>query len=119
MISGNRRINFDINVRILNNQIAGISKTKFLGILIDEILTWNDQINNVNTHLSRISGAMYRASHVLGTTGFLTLCYSLFRNRLLKISHVSAKIIGHCIKCKTSRYSRSFVPVAIRMLNAK
>ena len=83
------------------------------------------------------------------------------RNRLLKISHVSAKIIGlptpmlseiidhailkkaravatesdhplstffhvlpsrrryRCIKCKTSRYSRSFVPVAIRMLNAK
>ena len=24
-----------------------------------------------------------------------------------------------CIKCKTSRYSRSFVPVAIRRLNAK
>ena len=24
-----------------------------------------------------------------------------------------------CIKCKTSRYSRGFVPVAIRMLNAK
>ena len=83
------------------------------------------------------------------------------RNRLMKISHVSAKIIGlptpklseiidhailkkaravatesdhplstffhvlpsqrryRCIKCKTSRYSRSFVPVAIRMLNAK
>ena len=83
------------------------------------------------------------------------------RNRLLKISHVSAKIIGlptpklseiidhailkkahavatesdhplstffhvlpsqrryRCIKCKTCRYSRSFVPVAIRMLNAK
>ena len=83
------------------------------------------------------------------------------RNRLLKISHVSAKIIGlptpmlfeiidhailkkaravatesdhplstffhvlpsrrryRCMKCKTSRYSRSFVPVAIRMLNAK
>ncbi|KAK2177254.1 hypothetical protein NP493_610g01009 [Ridgeia piscesae] len=83
------------------------------------------------------------------------------RNRLMKISHVSAKIIGlptpklseiidhailkkaravatesdhplstffhvlpsqrryRCIKCKTCRYSRSFVPVAIRMLNAK
>ena len=82
-------------------------------------------------------------------------------NRLLKISHVSAKIIGlpipklseiidhailkkaravatesdhplstffhvlpsqrryRCMKCKTYRYSRSFVPVAIRMLNAK
>ena len=83
------------------------------------------------------------------------------RNRLLKISHVFANIIGlptpmlskiidhailkkaravatesdhpfstffhvllsqrryRCIKCKTSRHSRSFVPVAIRMLNAK
>ena len=71
------------------------------------------------------------------------------RNRLLKISHVSAKIIGlptpklteiidHAILKKAravatesdhplstffhvlpSHYSRSFVPVAIRMLNAK
>ena len=83
------------------------------------------------------------------------------RNKLLKISHVSAKIIGlptpklseiinhailkkawavatesdhplstffhvlpsqrryRCIKCKTCRFSRNFVPVAIRMLNAK
>ena len=97
---------------------------------------------------------------------YCTICYYPAlsvknRNRLLKISHVSAKIIGlptpklseiidhailkkaravatesdhplstffhvlpsqrryRCIKCKTCRYSRSFVPVAIRMLNAK
>ena len=99
---------------------------------------------------------------------FALICHNCYypalsvknRNRLLKISHVSAKIIGlptpmleiidhailkkacavatetdhplstffHvlrsrrrylCIKCKTSRYGRSFVPVAIRMLNAK
>ena len=97
---------------------------------------------------------------------FCSICYYPAlsvknHNRLLKISHVSAKIIGlptpklseiinhailkkaravatesdhplstffhvlpsqrryRCIKCKTSRYSRSFVPVAIRMLNAK
>ena len=97
---------------------------------------------------------------------YCRICYYLALsvkncNRLLKILHVSAKIIGlptpmlskiidhailkkaravatesdhplstffhvlpsqrryRCIKCKTSRYSRSFVPVAIRMLNAK
>ena len=97
---------------------------------------------------------------------YCTICYYPAlsvknRNGLLKISHVSAKIIGlptpklseiidhailkkpravatesdhplstffhvlpsqrryRCIKCKTCRYSRSFVPVAIRMLNAK
>ena len=90
-----------------------------------------------------------------------TIQFNSASNRLLKISHVSAKIVGlptpmlseridhailtkahtvttesdhplstffhvllsqskhRCIKCKISRYSRSFVPVAIRMLNAK
>ena len=113
-------------------------------------------------HVLRILRAFYVDPLKL----YCSLCYYLARsvnnrNRLLKISHASAKIIGlptlmlsekidhailkkpraivtevdhplstffhirpsqiryRCITCKTSRYSRSFVPVAIRMLNAK
>jgi len=58
--------------------IYTVSKTKFLGVLIDVTLTWKDQFNNVDTNLSRISGVMYTESHVLGITGLLTICYSLF-----------------------------------------
>ena len=67
-----------MNIQIHNDQITRVSKTKLLGVLIDENLTWKDQINNVKTNLSRITGLMHRAIHVLGTTSLLTLYYSLF-----------------------------------------
>ncbi|KAK2178419.1 hypothetical protein NP493_545g01103 [Ridgeia piscesae] len=64
MIFGNRRIYFDIDVRIRHNQITRVSKTKFIGVLLDEKLTWKDQINNADTKLSRINGVLYKASHI-------------------------------------------------------
>ena len=79
MVFSNRRINCDLDIQIhIHIQITRVSKTKFLGVLSDEKLTWKDQINNVKTNLSRITEVMYRASHVLGTTSLLTLSYSLF-----------------------------------------
>ena len=50
MIFGSRRINFDIDVRICNNQITRVSKIKSLEI--DDKLTWKDQINNVLLYIS-------------------------------------------------------------------
>ena len=74
----NCRVNFDIDIKICNNRITRVGKSTFIG------LTWRDQINNVNTDLSRISGVMYGASHVLGTTGLLlTLEYSLLLSVLV------------------------------------
>ena len=76
MVFGNRRINCDLDIQIhIHIQITRVSKIKFLGVLIDEKLTWKDQINNVKTNLSRITGVMYRASHVLGTTSLLYLTH--------------------------------------------
>ena len=61
-----------------SNQITRVKKTTFLGIMIDEQLNWKEQIHQVQTGLSRITGVMYRASHVLGTASLLTLYHSLF-----------------------------------------
>ena len=46
--------------------------------MIDEQLNWKEQIHQVQTGLSRITGVMYRARHVLGTASLLTLYHSLF-----------------------------------------
>ena len=85
MIFGNRRINSDLdtqfhsgNPAINCDQIIRVIKIKFRGVLINEKLTWKDQINNVKTNMSRITRVMYRASHVLGTTSLPALYYSLF-----------------------------------------
>ena len=46
--------------------------------MIDEQLNWKEQIHQVQTGLSRITGVMYRARNVLGTASLLTLYHSLF-----------------------------------------
>ena len=141
--------------------------------LIDNMLRDTTIINNCtffeSYQLSTLIHYFFYAFTVAYLSLLITYCSICYypalsvknRNRLLKISYVSAKIIGlptpmlseifdlailkkaravatesghplstffhalpsrrryRCIKCKTSRYSRSFVPVAIRMLNAK
>ena len=61
MVFGNHRINYDLDIHIHNHQITRVSKSKFLGVLINKKLTWKDQINNVKTNLSRITGVMYKS----------------------------------------------------------
>ena len=78
MIFGKRKINCDVDIKINNNQITRVNKTTFLGIMIDEQLNWKEQIHQVQTGLSRITGVMYRARNVLGTESLLTLYHSLF-----------------------------------------
>ena len=78
MVFGRRKINCDVDIKINSSQITRVNKTKFLGIMIDEQLNWKEQIHQVQTGLSRITGVMYRASHVLGTASLLTLYHSLF-----------------------------------------
>ena len=151
---------------------------KYLGVILDEKLSFTEHVTAVQKksqqrlHVLRKLRAFYvdplpllrlYRSIIEPLLAYCSICYypALSVNRLLKISHVSAKIIGlptpklseiidhailkkaravatesdhplstffhvlpsqrryRCIKCKTSRYSRSFVPVAIRMLNAK
>ena len=82
MVFGRRKINCDVDIKINSNQITRVNKTKFLGIMIDEQLNWKEQIHQVQTGLPRITGVMYRASHVLGTASLLTLCHSLFHSYL-------------------------------------
>ena len=93
-IFGDRRINCHLDIHIHNDLITRVSKTTFLGILIDKKLTWKDQINNVMTNLSRVARVVYRASHVLGTTCLLTLSYSLF---LLFLLCFCCEVWGKCM----------------------
>ena len=57
--------------------ILRVEEFKFLGIWIDENLTWKVHINHVNNKLSKCAGILYRASGVLNTPSLLTLYYSL------------------------------------------
>ena len=100
MVFGRRKINCDVDVKINSSQITRVNKTQFLGIMIDEQLNWKEQIHQVQTGLSRITGVMYRANHVLGTASLLTLYHSLF----LPIMGYSCDIWGNA--CATNTVSQ-------------
>ena len=171
-----RRNRTVISPIVINGEpVEQVDSFKYLGVIIDEKLSFTEHVTAVQKksqqrlHVLRKLRAFYvdpllllrlYCSIIEPLLTYCSICYYPAlsvknRNRLLKISHVSAKpklseTIDHailkkaravatesdhplstffhvlpsqrryrCIKCTTSRYSRSFVPVAIRMLNAK
>ena len=167
-----RRNRTVISPIVINGEpVEQVDSFKYLGVMLDEKLSFTEHVTAVQKksqqrlHVLRKLRAFYVDPLLLlrlyRSIIEPLLTYCSICNRLLKISHVSAKIIGlptpklseiidhamlkkaravatesdhplsaffhvlpsqrryRCIKFKTSRYSRSFVPVAIRMLNAK
>ena len=50
----------DINILIDNVQIERVNTFNFLGILLDESLTWTDHTNMVANEISRVTGVLHR-----------------------------------------------------------
>ena len=54
-----------------------MSHTKFLGVIIDENLTWREQIKTVETKVSKSVGVLYKTKDVLDIQALRTLYQSL------------------------------------------
>ena len=65
------------DITIDNNAIAQVHTTKFLGITIDDKLTWNQHINNITTKASHATGTIYRVRHHLPLHTLKTLYNTL------------------------------------------
>ena len=49
----------------MNNSITRVCATKFLGVIIDEKLTWKYHISLVRSKLAKTVGILYRVRHLL------------------------------------------------------
>lgn len=67
------------NLTVLFNGtvINQVKSTKFLGIIIDEHLCWNDHIHQVESKISKSCGILARLKHILPQRVLLTLYNSL------------------------------------------
>ena len=68
-----------------------LSVTKFLGVMIDDKLTWKHHIDLVKCKLSSSCAIMYRASFLIDRGGMHVLYYSLFLPYIM----YCAEIWGH------------------------
>ena len=54
-----------------------VSSTRFLGIIVDEILSWKQQTDLVSRKINKSIGIIKRVRHLVITNCLLTLYYSL------------------------------------------
>ena len=62
---------------INNVALPRVAATKFLGIIIDDTLSWKPHIQSVKSKLSSVLSIMYKASKLINSTGMYTLyCFT-------------------------------------------
>ena len=66
-----------VNIILNGKNIAQVSHTQFLGVIIDENLTWREQIKTVETKVSKSIGVLYKTKDVLDIQALRTLYQSL------------------------------------------
>ena len=54
----------DINISIDNVQIERVNTFNFLGIMLDESITWTDHTNMVVNKISRVTGVLHRLKNI-------------------------------------------------------
>ena len=79
ILFGRRRCIADaVSITMDKSPISRVKVTKFLGVNIDEQLTWKDHISVVKSKLSKTIGIIYRASNFFNQSSLFTLYCSLF-----------------------------------------
>ena len=81
MLTGSRQrlagIDCEPTINLGGKNLRRVSKTKSLGILIDENLNWNQQIDNISKKVSQGIGILRRAKHYISQQSLVTLYKSL------------------------------------------
>ena len=74
--------NYAIDIRIRDSILTKIPTVKFLGITLDENLTFNDHVKNVTTKISKSVDVMGRLHCQLPADVMVKLYYSLVYSHL-------------------------------------
>ena len=85
-----RRKKLDHNVKLLidGQAIDEVQKTKFLGIIIDDKLTWKWHIDHIAGKISRGIGMIIKARQYLNKSGLMSLYYSFIYPYLTYCNHI-------------------------------
>lgn len=77
------RQTLDLNFTISNYAIDRVNEVVFLGVILDEHLSWKSHIHSVTRKVSKAIGIIYKSSFCLNKPSLYTLYYSLVYPYLL------------------------------------
>ena len=84
MIFGRKKLikNFKFDIQLDGIEIARVATTKFLGIYIDDKLSWNNQIANLSKRVAINVNILNKAVPKLNATASLMLYYAIIQSHL-------------------------------------
>lgn len=69
--------NDEINIKIDDISVERVNHTKFLGVVINDKLTWDDHIKTILNKASKSIGIIYRIRHNIPSSTLINLYYTL------------------------------------------
>ena len=69
-------------IQINGHVIKEVDQTKFLGIIIDNNLTWQPHVENLHKRLKSATGTLRRIRHNISKENFESLYYALFESHI-------------------------------------
>ena len=77
MFNNKKQPRTDVHIVLNGTNIEQVTNTTFLGVTIDDNLTWREHIKMVETKVSKSIAVLYKTMHVLGFQALHTLYQSL------------------------------------------
>ena len=71
------------DLKIANNSIERTTSIKFLGVMIDENITWEDHMHTIEKKLAKNLGLLYQAKHILDNESLKTIYFSYIHSYLI------------------------------------
>jgi len=75
-------LDFYMNISINNHITSKVNNLKYLGVVLDNKLTWNSHIAQVRKQISQACGALARLRHYLPINSLITIYYGLVFSHL-------------------------------------
>ena len=87
-----KRKDHDLNIMIDGTRIEEVKKTKFLGVIICNKLSWKDHVAHAASKVSRGMGMIIKARNYLNKNSLLTLYYTFVYPYLTYCNHIWGNI---------------------------
>ena len=91
--------NIPDHINFFNQKIKRTSHIKFLGVILDENLTWNHHINEICSKLKRLFHIFYNIRNYLSKVNIKTIYYALVYSRI----KYGITVYGQACKTKMQR----------------
>ena len=89
----------ELALTVNNVVLPRVAATKFLGIIIDDTLSWKPHIQSVKSKLSSVLSIMYKASKLSNISGMYTLYCSLFHPYLSYCNEIWGNTYPSNVNC--------------------